>query len=60
MADKYIKLQYVLNILDAVMSDKTIKRPGKAIRKRLKYLPFVELDEPKECVVYFDDGWDTK
>lgn len=43
MANEYVSLKSVLHILDLVIPDKTIKRPGKAIRKRLKELPCEEI-----------------
>lgn len=52
-----IKLKDVLHILDLVMSDDAIKHKGKAIRKRLKELPPVDITEVvrcKEC-----KKWDT-
>lgn len=42
---EYIKLKQALHVLDIVMSDKSIKRKGKAIRKRLKELPTVSLED---------------
>jgi D-alanine-D-alanine ligase len=40
---EYIKMKDVLHILDLVITDDSIKRTGKAIRKRLKELPTVEV-----------------
>lgn len=40
---EYIKLKDVLHILDLVMTDDAIKHTGKAIRKRLKELPTIEV-----------------
>jgi hypothetical protein len=40
---EYIKLKSALHILDLVMSDENIKHKGKAVRKRLKELPTVEV-----------------
>lgn len=41
--DEYIKLKDILHILDLVMTDDAIKHTGKAIRKRLKELPTIEV-----------------
>ena len=40
---EYIKLKDVLHILDVVITDDSIKHTGKAIRKRLKELPPVDI-----------------
>lgn len=44
-SEKYIKLKSVLRIVDIVMQDENIKKKGKAIRKRLKELPTVDVDK---------------
>lgn len=49
MANEYVSLKSVLHILDLVIPDKTIKRPGKAIRKRLKELPTADVVEVVRC-----------
>ena len=41
----YYKDKDVLHIIDLVMSDNSIKHKGKAIRKRLKELPSVDIAE---------------
>ncbi len=46
---EYIKLKDVLHILYLVMTDDTIKHKGKAIRKRLKELPPVDITEVVRC-----------
>lgn len=40
---EYIKLKDALHIIDLVITDDAIKHTGKAIRKRLKELPTVEV-----------------
>ncbi len=42
---EYIKLKDALHILDLVVTDDSIKHKGKAIRKRLKELPTVSLED---------------
>lgn len=46
---KYVKLKLVLHILDLVMTDDSIRHTGKAIRKRLKELPVVDVVEVCRC-----------
>lgn len=47
---EYIELEKALHIVDVISSDEGIKRKCKAIRKRLKELPTVNVDKgkPKE------------
>ena len=40
---EYIKLKDALHILDLVVTDDNIKHKGKAIRKRLKELPTINI-----------------
>ena len=47
--DEYIKVKSVLRIIDIVMQDENIKKKGKAIRKRLKELPAVDVEKVVRC-----------
>ena len=52
---EYIELKDALHIVDVISSDEGIKRKCKAIRKRLKELPTVNVGEgkPKEEFPFF-------
>lgn len=48
---EYIKLKQALHVLDVVMSDDSIKHKGKAVRKRLKELPSMDIKSIKSKAV---------
>lgn len=53
---KYYSEKVILHILDLVMSDEGIKHKGKAIRKRLKELPVVDLKAFTEAIKATDSA----
>ena len=60
MANEYVSLKSVLHIVDLVMSDKTIKHTGKAIRKRLKELPTADVVEVVRCKKCEHSHWEQE
>ena len=54
MDDIYVKLKDVVHIVDLIMTDDSIKRKGKVIRKRLKELPGEDVEKVKHGEWLFD------
>ena len=57
---QYIKLKDVLHIIYLVMTDNSIRRKGKTIRKRLKELPGEDVEKVVRCKDCMHSHWEQE